>query len=330
MTAIHPSTAAPSTYGRMVRNLSRTGLLVGVIILFAVGAALSPVFLSLPNQLNILRQSAFVGIIACGMTFVILAGEIDISVGSLVALSSAVLGVLMGKLGWSLPSAVLAVVGLGLASGMLAGLTRVIFAVPSFISTLALYLALRGAAQIITGSLPIMIVNPTMQFLGSGRVFGVPVQVLLLAVVFLVAFFVARKTTFGRSIYAIGGNPRAARLAGIPVERVRMAIFLISGVLAALVGVLLSARLGAGNANIASGLEFEVIAAVIVGGTSLSGGHGGIAGTFLGVLFITVLSNILVLEGVDPFAQDIVRGGIVLLAVLIANIQSGAARKLNR
>ena len=152
-------------------------------------------------------------------------------------------------------------------------------------------------------------------------------QVLILAVVFFIAFFVARKTTFGRSIYAIGGNARAARLAGISVDRVRIIIFLISGVLAAFVGILLSARLGAGNANIATGMEFEVIAAVIVGGTSLSGGHGGIAGTFLGVLFITVLSNILVLKGVDPFAQDIVRGGIVLVAVLIANVQSGALKR---
>ncbi len=288
---------------------------------------MSPVFLSWPNQLNMLRQAAFVGIIASGMTYVILAGEIDISVGSLVALSSALLGVLMSKHGWPLPLAAVTVLLVGLLSGLLAGLCRVLFAVPSFISTLALYLALRGAAQIITGSLPIMIVNPVMQFLGSGHLRGVPIQVLILAVVFVVAFFVARRTTFGRSIYAIGGNARAARLAGIPVDRVRIVIFLISGLLSAFVGILLSARLGAGNANIASGMEFEVIAAVIVGGTSLSGGHGGIVGTFLGVLFITVLSNILVLDGIDPFAQDIVRGGIVLLAVLIANVQSGALRQ---
>lgn len=309
------------------RRLSKTGLLAGVIVLFIVGAVLSPAFLSFANQLNILRQAAFVGIIACGMTYVIVAGEIDISVGSLVALSSAILGVLMVKHGWSMPLAVLAVLATGAASGLLAGATRILFGVPSFISTLALYLALRGLAQIITGSLPIMIQNPVLQFLGSGRLFGVPVQVLILIVVFAAAYVIAKKTTFGRSIYAIGGNARAARLAGISVDRVRISIFVISGVLAAFVGILLSARLGSGNANIASGLEFEVIAAVIVGGTSLSGGHGSILGTFLGVLFITVLSNILVLMGVDPFAQDVVRGGIVLVAVLIANIQSGAMRR---
>lgn len=312
---------------QFLSRLAKTGLLAGVVVLFIVGAALSPAFLSFANQLNILRQAAFVGIIACGMTYVIIAGEIDISVGSLVALSSAILGVLMVNQGWPLPLAVIAVLAVGVLSGLLAGLTRIFFGVPSFISTLALFLALRGLAQIITGSLPIMIQDPVLQFLGSGRVFGVPVQVLLLALMFAGAYLVAKKTTFGRSIYAIGGNARAARLAGIKVDRVRIAIFIISGVLAAFVGILLSARLGSGNANIASGMEFEVIAAVIVGGTSLSGGHGSILGTFLGVLFITVLSNILVLMGVDPFAQDVVRGGIVLVAVLIANIQSGATRR---
>ncbi|MCD1635778.1 ABC transporter permease [Martelella mediterranea] len=311
----------------MLKRLSRTGLLAGLVVLFVVGALLSPAFLSVPNQLNILRQAAFVGIIACGMTYVILAGEIDISVGSLVALSSALLGVMMTKLGYPLPVAILAVLVVGMVSGLLTGLARVFFGVPSFISTLALYLALRGLAQIITGSLPIVIDNPVLRFFGNGRMAGIPVQVIILLAVFAIAFFVSRKTTFGRSIYAIGGNAKAARLAGIPVDRVRILIFVITGVLAAFVGILLSARLEAGNANIATGLEFEVIAAVIVGGTSLAGGHGGIAGTFLGVLFITVLSNILVLLGVDPFAQDVVRGAIVLLAVLIANIQTGETRK---
>jgi sugar transport system permease protein len=261
------------------------------------------------------------------MTYVIIAGEIDISVGSLVALSSAILGVLMVKFGWPLPLAALVVLVVGMMSGLLAGVTRILFGVPSFISTLALFLALRGLAQIITGSLPIMIQDPVLQFLGSGRILAIPVQVVILVVVFVCAYVIAKKTTFGRSIYAIGGNARAARLAGINVDRVRVSILVISGILAAFVGILLSARLGSGNANIASGMEFEVIAAVIVGGTSLSGGHGSIFGTFLGVLFITVLSNILVLMGVDPFAQDVVRGAIVLLAVLIANVQSGQTRR---
>ncbi len=321
-TIVQPAGSATS----LVRSLSKTGLLAGVLVLFIVGALLHPAFLSTLNQFNILRQAAFVGIIACGMTYVILAGEIDISVGSLVALSSAMLGVLTTNVGWPLPLAIVAILLTGMASGLLAGLMRVMFAVPTFISTLALYLALKGLAQIVTGSLPIVINDPVLLFLGKGRISGMPVQVLMLAAVFAVAFFVARKTTFGRSIYAVGGNARAARLAGISVDRVRVLVLIISGALAALVGVLLSARLSSGNANIAGGLEFEVIAAVIVGGTSLSGGHGGIFGTFLGVIFITVLSNILVLMGVDPFAQDIVRGAIVLFAVLIANIQSGAIR----
>lgn len=322
--AVQPP-AAPKR--QLVQRLSKTGLLAGVIVLFIVGALLSPAFLTLINQLNILRQAAFVGIIACGMTFVIVAGEIDISVGSLVALSSAILGVLMANEGWPLETAAIAVIAAGAASGLLAGFTRILFGVPSFISTLALYLALRGLAQIITGSLPIMIQDPVLQFLGSGRVAGIPVQVIILLFVFAAGYLIAKKTTFGRSIYAIGGNARAARLAGIRVDRVRVALFVISGILAAFVGILLSARLGSGNANIAGGMEFEVIAAVIVGGTSLSGGHGSVLGTFLGVLFITVLSNILVLMGVDPFAQDVVRGAIVLIAVLIANVQSGTARR---
>lgn len=309
------------------RFLSQSGLTIGLVLLVLCGSFLSPVFFTADNLVNVLRQAAFLGIIACAMTYVIVLGEIDVSVGSLVAFSSALLGVLYGTHHVNLGLSCALVLLVGVLSGLLVGVTRIVWQVPSFISTLALYLAFRGLAQSITSSMPIAIYDPVLSFLGKGELWGVPVQALAMLIAFGLFYFVARKTVFGRALYAVGGNARASRLAGLPVDRVRITAFVLSGLLAALVGILLSARLEAGNANIANGMEFEVIAAVIVGGTSLAGGRGGIVGTLLGVLFVTLLSNLLILTGVDPYIQDVVRGAVVLLAVLLANIQRGTKER---
>jgi len=299
------------------------GLLVALLALFGVLSLSAENFLTTDNLLDILRTVAFTGIIAFGMTLVIVAAEIDISVGSAIGFASALLGVLAVNEGWPLGLAVVVVVVMGTAIGLAAGAIRARFGVPSFIVTLALFSALRGLALLITDAIPVSIDDATFSAWGSGDWLGVPIPGVLLIVTFVLFWLIANRTTFGRSVYAIGGNPEAAYLSGIPVTRVRILLFGITGCLAAVSGVLQTAELGAGNPNIGTGVEFSVISAVIVGGASLYGGRGTMFGTLLGVLFIGVLSNGMVLLGVDPYAQNVALGLIVLVAVLISTVRTG-------
>lgn len=299
------------------------GLLVALGVLFAFLSFSAENFLTTGNLLDILRTAAFTGIIAFGMTLVIVAAEIDISVGSAIGFASALVGVMAVDEGWPLGLAVLFVVVAGTAIGAAAGAIRARFGVPSFIVTLALFSALRGLALLITDAIPVSIESASFSTWGSGDWLGIPIPAILLLVTFVVFWLIANRTTFGRSVYAIGGNPEAAYLSGIPVRRVRVALFAITGCLAAISGVLQTAELGAGNPNIGTGVEFAVISAVIVGGASLYGGRGTMFGTLLGVLFIGVLSNGMVLMGVDPYAQNVAHGLIVLVAVLISALRTG-------
>ena len=306
---------------RTRRAVGQSGLFLALAALFVALSLIAPNFLTPDNLLNVLRQVAFVGIIAFGMTLVIIGGEVDISVGSAVALSSALLGALHVKAGWPLPLAVLACVLEGILIGLFAGFVRARWNVPSFIATLALYSALRGVAFMITNAFPISIPDERFQFWGNGYLAGVPVPAILMLVAFAVFWFVAERTVFGRSVYAVGGNADAARLSGINVFRIRVMLFGITGGLAALSGVLLSARLASGTASVGVGWEFDVISAVIIGGTSLYGGSGSMVGTLMGVLFIGLLANGMTLMGVNSYAQDAVRGAIVLVAVLVSILQ---------
>lgn len=308
------------------RIIQDSGLLLALIVALLVFSFTAPNFATEQNMLNVLRQASFAGIIAMGMTLVIVAAEIDISVGANVALSSALLGVMYSDLGWPIALGIPAVLVVGLLVGVFAGWVRAKLNIPSFIVTLALFLALRGAAEVLSRQRTIPISDPIMSFLNS-IVAGLPVPTWLLIIVFAAAWFVTTRTTFGRSVFAVGGNSSAARLSGLKVDQVRIAVFAITGGLAALVGVLLTARVQSATAVIGQGLEFEVIAAVIIGGTSLMGGRGSVAGTLIGVLFVTAIANALVLYGVSSPAQDIVRGAIVVVAVLLTNIQTGIIRK---
>jgi ribose/xylose/arabinose/galactoside ABC-type transport system permease subunit len=302
---------------RLVRqHANEIGLLFGLLALYIFLSFFAPNFLTARNQLNILRDAAFVGIIAWGMTFILISGEIDISVGPHVAFAGVALAKL-AQVGLPLPAAVVVVLLLGSAIGTVAGFLRARFDVPSFIVTLSLWLALRGIAQVMSDSMPVMIMDISFQGIGSGSFLGIPIPAIIMVALFFVFSYLANRTVLGRSIYAVGGNAEAARLSGIPVARIRTIIFAITGFLSALTGVLIASRLGSGNSGAASGLEFDVIAAVVVGGTSLFGGRGTMFGTLLGVLFIAALVNGLVLLGVDPFAQGIVRGFVILGAVMI-------------
>lgn len=310
-------TAAMSVVKR-VRSWEGIGLLAVLVLVFVVLAFTAPNFLTTSNLLNILQQAAFFGIVAFAMTLVIVAGEIDISVGSLAALSSALLGVLVGNLGWPMWASCITVLVSAAVIGAFAGWIRAVFGVPTFIATLALYLALRGLAMLITNTFPIPIESSKFFYWGSGKIAGIiPVPAIYLLVVFIIIAVIARKTVFGRSIYAVGGNAKSAQLSGINVRTIRIAVMAISALTAAITGLLQSAQLSSGNSTIANGLEFDAIAAAIIGGASLSGGKGTVVGTLIGVLFIAVLMNGMVLLGVNPYAQQVVRGAVVLIAVLV-------------
>ncbi|MCO6449521.1 MAG: ABC transporter permease [Caldilineales bacterium] len=314
---------------RLGEFLSRSGLLLGLILLFIALAAFAPNFLSSRNLLNVLRAVAFNGIIACGMTFIIIQADIDVSVGSAVAWSSALLGVLAIKLGWPLWLAVIVVLAQGALIYSGAAYIRVRWAVPAFVVTLVLFMSLRGAARLITNAYPITPFPDSFNFWGGGYVLDViPVPVIIMLATFLIFHFISKRTVYGRSVYSVGGNEEASRLSGIRVWRTRIITFALTGFLAAFSGILLSSRIMSGSSNIAEGLEFDVIAAVIIGGTSLMGGSGTIFGTFLGVIFIGLLGNGMVLMGINPFAQEVVRGLVILAAVLISviRVQGGTAK----
>lgn len=323
---MHMKTVAPAEAG-LSSGTGRTsgyldpetkGLLLALAALIALASLVAPHFATPGNLLDVLRQAAFTGIIACGMTLVIVAGEIDVSVGSAIAFSSALFGTLAVALQWPLWMATIVVVAVGALMGGGAGAIRAWFNVPSFIVTLAAFSALRGGALLLTDAMPIPVLDEDFAVWGSGSVMGVPVPALIMMATFAVFAFVAQRTAFGRSVYAIGGNAEAAHLSGVPVRRIRTTLFALTGGLAALTGVLMTSRLGAGNANIGYGVEFAVITAVIVGGASLFGGKGSMLGTLLGGLFIAVLNNAMVLLGINSYAQEVANGVVVLLAVLIS------------
>lgn len=316
------STLVPEVKITRTRKLSKhaneLGLLAIIVVLYLVFSIYATGFISLNNQMNILRDAATIGIAAWAMTLIIISGEIDVSVGPMVAFISVILAYLM-QYAIPLPFALILALCLGAALGSVVGVLRGWFNVPSFVATLGLWSALRGMGLFMTNALPVPIdENDVLDWLG-GQVLGLPVSAVIMLILFVVFQFISKKTAFGRSVYAIGGNASAAQLCGINVKRIRVLLFTLAGLLAAVTGILLAARLGSGNAGAASGLEFDVIAAVVVGGTALSGGRGSMLGTLLGVLVITLIGNGLVLLGINSFFQQVVRGVIIVLAVL-ANI----------
>lgn len=325
--AIRTAASTGPRRGGFSQHMNEVSLFVAIVVLYVVFTTTANGFMSFNNQINILRDAATIGIAAWAATLIIISGEIDVSVGPMVASISVALAYLL-QWGVPTPLAFVLAILIGAALGSIAGILRAYFDVPSFVGTLGLWSALRGTALFVTDALPVSIGRNDIVDMLDRSVLGVPPAAIIMLVLFAVFAFVSRKTAFGRSVYAIGGNPQAAFLSGINVSRIRVQLFAIAGAMAAVSGILLLSRLGSGNATAASGLEFDVIAAVVVGGTALSGGRGSMLGTLLGVLVITLIGNGLVLLGINPFFQQVVRGLIIVIAVL-ANIQAikrGAAR----
>ena len=292
--------------------LSIAAFFVACCLLFA---ALSPVFASPGNLMNLLRQSAPMLIVATAMTFVITTGGIDLSVGAVVALTNA-LAALALQAGWPWPAAALAILALGAAIGAVQGWFTASQKIPAFIVTLAGLSALRGVALLLTQGYSIPIA-PHGIFLDIGRgwLLGVPVPALLAAAVAVAGFVALGRMRYGRHVVAVGANLEAARRFGIPAERIIASVYMLSGAAAALAGLIIAARLGSGSSNAAVGFELQAIAAVVLGGTSLFGGTGTVLGTILGALTVAVIENGLILVHVSPFLSQIVTGAIILLAV---------------
>jgi sugar transport system permease protein len=300
--------------------LSRAMLEIVLVGLCMYLAFTAKNFFTLDNMMNVLRSISEQALIAFGMTMVIVAGEIDLSVASMAALSGCLVAWL-ARAGVPVPLAIVAALAAGAASGGFTGFMRSRFSVPSFITTLALFSSLRGAAERLTGGFPISFFPSWYSFLGSGYVFGVPFPAILFLLTFGGVYFLMNYTTFGRSVYAVGGNAEAARLSGIGVAKVRILVLALTGILTAASGVMLSARMMNGDPTAAKGWELEVIAAVIIGGTSLMGGAGSVWGTLIGVIFIGVIANGMTLLNVSPYSQHIVQGVLILAAVLVNQVQ---------
>ncbi|MED4040708.1 ribose ABC transporter permease RbsC [Niallia taxi] len=296
----------------------KLGPLLGLFLLVVIVSILNPSFLEPLNLLNLLRQVAINALIAFGMTFVILTGGIDLSVGAILALSSALTA---GMMVAGVDPIVAILIGciLGALMGMVNGLFITIGKMAPFIATLATMTIFRGLTLVYTGGNPITGLgdNYLFQLFGRGYFLGIPVPAITMILAFVFLFVLLHKTPFGRKTYAIGGNEKAALISGIKVTKVKIMIYSLSGMLAALAGAILTSRLNSAQPTAGTSYELDAIAAVVLGGTSLSGGKGQIFGTLIGALIIGTLNNGLNLLGVSSFYQMVVKGIVILIAVLL-------------
>lgn len=296
--------------------------LIALLVLIAVVSFLNPNFFMLDNLLNILRQTSVNAIIAVGMTLVILTAGIDLSVGSVLALCGAVAATMVGL---ELPVYVVipAALALGAALGGISGVIIAKGKVQAFIATLVTMTLLRGATLVYTDGRPVSTgfsdAADSFAWLGTGYLFGIPVPIWLMALVFIAAWYMLNHTRMGRYIYALGGNEAATRLSGINVDRVKIAVYALCGLLAALAGLIVTSRLSSAQPTAGTGYELDAIAAVVLGGTSLAGGKGRIMGTLIGALIIGFLNNALNLLDVSSYYQMIAKAVVILLAVLVDN-----------
>jgi ribose/xylose/arabinose/galactoside ABC-type transport system permease subunit len=312
--------AERSTGSKLAPILQRFGTLAIFLALVIVATVWSDAFLTKGNILNVLRQVASgAGIMAVGMLFVILTRGIDLSVGSIAALGSVLTGHFVALSGYGTIPTILLVILAGGACGLFTGAFVAYLRLPSFVMSLAMLAIARGLALIISDGRPIPLgeAGEAFQSFGSGFLFGIPQPVLLMFLVFIIGGIVLNYTRFGRIITAIGSNEEAVRLAGIAVPRYILSVYVISGMLAAIAGIISSSRTGVGSAQVGVGAELNVIAAVVIGGASLMGGRGGVINTLLGALVMGIIANIMNLAGVPGYHQQVYMGAIIVVAMLL-------------
>jgi ribose transport system permease protein len=312
--------AGRASFGDRLKKLGKlrvSGLIWVLLAMIIIAIIFKPNFANGGNIVNVMRQMSLFGIVAVGMTIVILTAGIDLSVGSVVAVSGVVCALMLDA-GYPVWSVAIAGLVIGSTLGAVNGAVIVVGKVPPFIATLGMMVIARGLAMTISGGHPVHFREASESFawLGQGFLLGLPVPVWVFAIVAAVAYVVLRYTRFGRNIYAVGSNPEAARLSGINVSFTIFSVYLISGFLAGLSALIFISRLTVGEPVLATGLELEAIAMTVIGGTSLFGGEGSVIGTILGAAIVTVLANMLNLFGVSPFTQQIVKGVIIIAAVL--------------
>ena len=306
--------------------------IIALLIMCIALSFLSDRFLTPDNGWNVMRQISVNMVISVGMTLVILTGGIDLSVGSILALSGAITAFLLKSggefidwnlyVGFTLLGALVGGTLVGAFLGWFNGLTITRFKVPPFVATLAMLTIARGLTMLLTGGFPITGFSDPMAFIGTGWFLGIPMPVWISAVVVLAAVVLTNKTKLGRHIYAIGGNETAAELSGLKIKKIKLIVYSIAGALAAVGGIIVTSRLDSAQPNAGMGFELDSIAAVVIGGTSLSGGKGTIMGTVQGALIIGILNNGLVLLNVSPFWQQVIKGLVILLAVVIEKFNS--------
>jgi ribose transport system permease protein len=305
---------------RILAQFPEAGILLATVVTFAGWSIFAPEFLTTDNLLSIGQQISYLGIVAVGLTFLLIAGELDLSVGSMYGFLAIVFAELVVNQGVNLVLGIALTILLGIGIGFVNGFVTTQFLIPSFIVTLGMLGVLRGGALVVAGGLPIgTVTDQTFYNVSAGLYFGdaVPAQVFWLAGVMLVAAIVLAFTKFGYQVYATGGNRLAAAHAGINTRRTKLFCFMVTGGLVGLIGVLSVGWLGTANPLTGQGFELQVIAAVVIGGTSLFGGAGSIFGTFLGAAIIGMISNGLVLVGVDQYWQQLVTGAIIVAAALL-------------
>lgn len=291
------------------------GPLAAMLLVALLVAATTRNFLEPGNLSNLVLQVSIVAVVAVGATIVIFTGGIDLSPGSAIALLTMVFALSVKNWGVPLPVAIILVIGLGVVLGALNGFLTAYLRIPSFITTLAALSAFRGVAFMFNNGSPVFQVSPILEPIFYGSVLGIPLPLFYVAVLYALGYWFLRYTPLGRSIYAVGGNPNAARLSGINVQRTQLFAFMIAGFAAALGAVLMAARLNSGSPNYGVGLELSAIAAAVIGGASLAGGRGNILNTVIGAMTIVIVQNGLNLNAVPTSAQNVIVGAIIVLAV---------------
>jgi ribose transport system permease protein len=297
-------------------NLSKYKSFVAFLVLCIIISFITPRFLTVDNITNVLTQVSVNAMIAIGMTFVILTGGIDLSVGSILAISGALAASVIKTNGNVLLAIVVAIL-VGSVIGVINGLLVAKGKVQAFIVTLASMTIFRGITYVYTNGIPISGLSSAFGAIGNKKLGILPLPVLITVIAVLIAYYLLSQTRFGRYLYALGGNEDSARLSGINTNRIKTWVYVVSGITAAISGVIITSRIGSASPNAGSGFELDAIAAVVIGGTSLSGGEGSVVGTIVGALIIGVLNNALNLMNVSPFYQSIVKGLVILIAVLL-------------
>ncbi len=316
---------AATTKQKLLGLLSNYTILIMFLVFCLIMVFASEYFATWRNIRNILRQTSINGLLSIGMTFVILTGGIDLSVGSVLAFGGVVAASLVSKASggevYSPLVAIMAAMGAGIMMGAVTGLLVAKWRVAPFVASLGMLSAARGLTYIYTDGMPIPKIEKSFLFIGKGSVLGLPMPVFIFALIVLISYIVLKKTRYGRYVYAVGGNEQSARISGINTRLIIFSVYVISGLLSAFGGAILTARTTAGLPQAGQSYELDAIAAVVIGGTSLKGGQGSLIGTVIGALIIGVVNNGLDILGVSSYYQQVVKGAIIVIAVLIDSLK---------